>query len=62
MSCTIGQIDNLGKRLREQKEILPQDLDLLQEYRKSNYATTCGAKCIGLCFSYSVGTYSLPVR
>lgn len=35
MSCTVGQIDKLGKRLREQKEISQEDLNLLQDYRKS---------------------------
>lgn len=35
MPLTVGQIDKLGKRLREQQEISQQDLELLQEFRKS---------------------------
>lgn len=35
MAFTIGQIDQLGKRLRDNQEVSSQDLDLLQEYRKS---------------------------
>lgn len=35
MEFTIGQIDQLGKCLRDDKEISQQDLDTLQEYRKS---------------------------
>ncbi len=35
MAFTIGQIDRLGERLRNNQEVSSQDLDLLQEYRKS---------------------------
>lgn len=35
MALTIGQVDQLGRRLREQQEASSQDLELLQEYRKS---------------------------
>lgn len=35
MFFSVGQIDQLGKRLRDDQEVSQQDLDMLQEYRKS---------------------------